>query len=102
MSAGTDAISQELAQEARELEALAKLLADRPPQPLAVRDGWIGAPTTAEAAYAAALAFDNPKYKLTFKNIRHLLDVLRKTPRPPAITGGGNAMFPGVGAARTP
>jgi hypothetical protein len=101
-AAGTDAISQELAQEARELEAVAKFLADRPPQPLAVRDGWAAAPTTPEAAYAAALAFDNPNYKLTFKTIRHLVDVLRKTPRPPAITGGGTAMFPGTGVARNP
>src|SRR5262245_52917838 len=101
-AAGTDDVSRELAQEAIELEVVARWLADRPPQPLAVRHGWAAAPTTPEAAYAAALAFDNPKYKLTYKTIKHLIEVLRTAPRPPAITGGGTAMFPGVGVARNP
>src|SRR5262245_15444443 len=99
---GSDDVSRELAAEANELEALARFLADRPPQPMAVRDGWSAPPTTPETAYAAALAFDNPKYRLTYKTIKHLIALLRSVPRPPAITGGGTAMFPGVGVARNP
>jgi hypothetical protein len=101
-AAGTDDIARELAKEASELDALARFLADRPPQPFAVSAGWAADPATPETAYAAALAFDNPKYRLTYKTVRRLTEILRSAPRPPAITGGGTAMFPGVGVARNP
>jgi hypothetical protein len=105
---GTDDIASELAREAAALDKLARALhaASAPPDPIAVAGVWAAAADAKdrrpERAYAAALALDSPNYRLDPDALAALARLLRTTPRPAALTGGGTAMFPGTGTVRPP
>lgn len=103
---GTPEIARELEANAAALEALARYLRTREPwtepAPPQVRHAWIepvpdGGP---EHAFRAALAFDNRNYRLDPDALEALAKLLRATPMTPAVSGGGDALFAGVGVPR--
>ena len=98
---GTDAIRQELADEANELDALAartgaQTLASAP-------HAWDHATSGIADEYQAALAFGfNPLYSLDAAGLRGLAQTLRSSPRRFVAHGECCARFPGIGKARPP
>jgi hypothetical protein len=101
---GTPAIAHELADEAATLDALVRYLRARTqPTHVAIPGAWAKAalPVDPEAAYAAALAFDSPHYRLDPDALALLEQDLRAVPHPVAVEGTGAKTF-AVGPARQP
>ena len=101
-SAGSEAIRRELATEAGTLDALVRYLrAHTQPTHVAIPGAWAKAavPAEPEAAFAAALAFDSPTYRLDPDALALLAQSLRGAPRSVAIGGRGTTTF-AVGPAR--
>lgn len=101
-AAGTPAIAHELGQAAATLDALVRYLRARTlPTHVAIPGAWARAapPAGPEAAYAGALAFDSPHYRLDPDALALLAQDLAAAPHPVAIAGTGTTTF-AVGATR--
>jgi hypothetical protein len=98
-------ILRELEREASGLDAVvAYLRAHSGPTRVVVPGSWTHAVTidTPEAAFAAALAFDNVNYRLDPDQLALIAQMLRSTPKPPVLAGTPTAKFPGTGVTRKP
>jgi len=96
---GTARIHDELATNARALDAMVRYLRTMPTAaPTVVADAWAKATPNAgpERAFAAALALDSPRYHLDHLGLAQLADQLRATPTPAPFEGRGATFTAGT------
>lgn len=99
---GGPELAREVEREAAALDALvAYLRGHAGPTRVVVPGSWARAQPvdTPEAAFAAALAFDNVNYRLDPDALALLAQLLRAAPKPP-LFGGQGGTFAGIGSPR--